>query len=140
MHALALVSLVVTAVPLEQALTTFSKTYFTVFDRMKSVELGDTQTRITRLGAPGKPFQPELDSLRKRQGEVSDLMVKAVLAKKKAEADRNAAAVDEATKVLVDADARMQTLVGDVKRFGDKLTAAGAPIIETPPRDPNARD
>lgn len=140
MHAIALVSLVVMASPLEQSLATYSKAYNTVFDRMKSVELSDAQTRITRLGAAGKAFQPELEALRKRQGEVSDLMVKAVLAKKKAEADRSAAAVDVATNVLVDADARMQTLVTDVKRFGDKLTAAGAPIIETPPRDPNARD
>ncbi|MBL8915031.1 MAG: hypothetical protein JNM17_30280, partial [Archangium sp.] len=50
------------------------------------------------------------------------------------------AGVEDATKVLVDADARMQTLVTDSKRLTDKLTAAGAPIIETPPRDPNARD
>lgn len=138
-----LLALVLSAAPLamEPALAAFSKAYNTAFDRLKVVELSDTQTRITRLKDAGKPFQPELDRLRKRQGEVSDLLVRAIELKNLGVAQKRAALVEEATRLLVDADARARVLPGDVKKLDDRLTAAGAPVIDPgPPRDPNARD
>lgn len=138
-----LLSLVLAVAPItvDQSSPAFTKAYSTAFDRLKTVELSDTQTRIQRLGPKGKPFQAELDGLRKRQGEVSDLMVKAVELKKKAETEKKSALVDDAVKVLQDADGRAVKLVDDVKKLNERLTAAGAPLIAPePPRDPNARD
>lgn len=144
MPTLALLSLLLTAAPprtVEDALPAFSKAYGVAFDRLKTVELSDTQTRITRLGAAGTRFQADLDALRKRQGEVSDLLVKAVEAKQQGQRDHRAQAVDDATKLLADADGRAQRLAADVKRLNEQLTAAGAPVIDPgPARDPNARD
>lgn len=133
--------LAVTPDSMDASLKVYSKAYNTAFDRLKGVELSDTQTRIQKLGPKGKTFQPQLDELRKRQGEVSDLLVKAVELRKKGEAERRAATVDEGTKVLVTADTKSQALLTDLAQFNQKLTEAGAPIIDPgPPRDPNARD
>ncbi|MFO0597862.1 MAG: hypothetical protein U0228_21350 [Myxococcaceae bacterium] len=125
----------VAPVAVDQPTPAFKKAYDAAFDRLKGVSLSDTQTRIQRLGAKGKSFQGELDALRKRQGEVSDALVKAI------ELARQAGKSDEAVKVLQDADARAVKLLEDVKKLNERLTAAGAPVIEPgPPADPNARD
>ncbi len=126
---------------METAVATYSKAYNSAFDRLKAVELSDTQTRITRLGAKGKALQPNLDELRRRQGEVSDALVKAVQLGKRGRDEKRAEVMEQASAILRDADAQAQRLLADVKSLTEKLTAAGAPVIDPgPPRDPNARD
>jgi len=126
---------------MEDVIPAYSKAYDAAFRRLQTVELSDTQTRVTRFGAQGKPFQPQLDELRRRQGEVSDLLVKAVGMKKQALADKKPEGVEEGTRVLVDAEQRAQRLYDDVARLNQKLTAAGAPPAPAgPPREPGARD
>lgn len=125
----------------EDLLPAYMKAYNTVFDRLKGVELSDTDWRIKRLGERGKVFLPVVADLRRRQGEISDLMVKAVLMKKQAVADNKPAVVEEATRLLIDGDARSQRVLVDLARLNEKLTAEGAPkVAPQPPRDPNARD
>lgn len=138
-----LLSLVLSVAPItvDDSSPAFNRAYDAVFERLKTVELSDTQTRVQRMAAKGKPFQVELDALRKRQGEVSDLMVKAIELKKKGETEKKAQPIDEALEVLQDADARARKLVDDVRSLNERLTAAGAPKLDPgPPRDPNARD
>ena len=125
---------------IEDTLPAYSKAYSVAFDRLKIVELTDTQTRIQRLGDAGKAFEPELAELRRGQAVVMDLLVKSVELKKKGLADKKPATVDEAIKLLGDADEKAQRLGADAKRLSEKLTAAGAPEIIAEPRDPNARD
>ena len=125
----------------EDVVPAYAKAYDTVFEHLGDIALSDAQTRIGRLGDAGKPFQPKLAELRTRQGEVSDLMVKAVRQKQQALADKQPAPIEQATLMLKDADAKAQQLKADLARFNETLTAAGAPIIPpAPPRDPNARD
>src|SRR3990167_6607314 len=120
---------------MNDALPAYAAAYDTAFKRLGSVELSDTQTRIQRLGEAGKSFQAELDGLRRRQGEVSDLLVKAVELKKQALAEQKPAGVEEGTRVLGEADAKAQLLRTDLTRLDAKLTAAGAPQVEAgPPR------
>lgn len=138
-----LLSLMLSVAPItvDSSSPAFNKAYDTAFSRLKTVELSDTQTRIQRMAAKGKPFQAELELLRKRQGEVSDLLVKAIELKKKGEVEKKQEPVDEAVKVLRDADARAVKLLDDVKALNERLTAAGAPTLDPgPSRDPNARD
>ena len=116
------------------------KAYNTAFDSLGRVELSDAQTRIKGLREGGKPFQAELDELRRGQHEVSDLLVKAVRLKKQALEEKKPAGVEEGTKVLGEAEAKAQRLIASLKGLHEKLTAAGAPEIKTPERDPNARD
>ena len=125
---------------IEDTLPAYSRAYGTAFDRLKSVELSDTQERMGGLGEAGKAFEPELAELRRRQGEVMDLLVKSVELKKQGLADKKPTTVDEAIKLLDDADAKAQRLSGDLKRLNEKLTTAGAPELVAQPRDPNARD
>jgi hypothetical protein len=125
---------------LEDTLPAYSKAYDTAFRSLGRVELSDTQTRIKRLGDAGKPLQAELDALRGGQGEVSDRLVKAVGLKKQALAEKKPTGVEEGTKVLADAEAKAQRLIASLKSLHEKLTAAGAPEIKTPERDPDARD
>lgn len=125
----------------DDALPAFSKAYDGAFRRLGTIELSDTQARVQALGDAGQGFGGQLAELRRRQGEISDLLVKAVELKKKGVADRQAAAVDEATRVLGEADAKAARLGTDLEALERALTAAGAPPTKRgPPRDPNARD
>ncbi len=138
---LALVVVLTAAPKMDEALSTFAKTYNTTFDRLKSVELSDTETRIRRLGEKGKAFEAELGALRKRQYDANDLLVKAIEKKKQGATEKKVQLVEEATKALLEIDGLAQGALDGVKKLNERLTAAGAPLIDPgPPRDPNARD
>ncbi len=146
MHGLSavLVALLLSAGPqrtMDDVTRAYAAAYDTAFRRLGTLGLADTQTRIERLGEAGKPFQTELEALKRRQHEVNDLLVKAVGLKKQALMEKKIAGVEEGTRVLVEADAKGVSTAAEIKRLNDKLTAAGAPLIDPgPPRDPNARD
>lgn len=124
-----------------EATAAYARAYDSAFKALGTVGLADTQSRLQKLGKAGKSLQPELEDLSRRQHEVNDLIVKAVESKKQALADGKPAAVDEAAKVLGDAEGKAQRLHADLVKFNEKLTAAGAPqLAPEPPRDPNARD
>lgn len=129
---------------IEDVLPSYSKAYDAAFERLGTLGLADTQTRIKRMGEKGKAFEKELEELQRRQHEVNDLIVKSVLQKKQAQADKKPDApevIEAATRILVDADAKAVRVHADITRFNERLTAAGAPVIPpSPPRDSNARD
>ena len=125
----------------ESSLPAYTKAFNTAFERLGTLGLADTQTRISKLGAKGQAFAPKLAELRTRQNEVNDLIVKAVQMKKQAPADKLAAETEAATAILRSADQKGLALAADIKALNEQLTAAGAPLLPPePPRDPNARD
>lgn len=141
---LGLVALVLAGCPsrsMNDAMHDGAKAFDTAFRRLQTIELTDAQSRVTALGAAGQAFQAELAELRRRQGEVNDLIVKGVELKKQGELEQKTATVDEAIRVFREADSKGQKLSADLAAFHVNLTAAGAPPVEArPARDPNARD
>ncbi|MBK7859707.1 MAG: hypothetical protein IPJ65_14025 [Archangiaceae bacterium] len=125
---------------IEDTLRAYSTAYDRAFRSLGRLELSEAQTRITGLGGAGEAFQADLDALRRGQGEVSDLLVKAVELKKQALAEKNAAGIDEGTKLLGDAEAMAQGLIVALKELDAKLSAAGAPELKAEERNPSVRD